>query len=118
MFPKDAFANKKTISEQFLYPFLVTNKFALLILDVGAVPQKGSGLHRYVFLLFEQVSGKKDYKESIITNRDATRTKFSVREFVARHHLNQPIAINFFQAKFDESVPALLGNFLNLQDDK
>lgn len=85
--------------------------------DVGSVPQKGTGLHRYVFLVFEQKSGKRDFKESIITNRDATRTKFSVREFMARHHLNQPVAINFFQAKYDESVPALLANFLNLQED-
>lgn len=78
---------------------------------------KNSGLHRYVFLLFKQNVGKLDFKESIISSRDATRTKFSLREFIARHHLNQLIAANFFQAKFDESVPALLSKFLNLQED-
>lgn len=85
--------------------------------DVGAIPGKSTGLHRYVFLVFEQTNGKKDFHETIITNRDATRTKFSVREFMARYHLKQPAAVNFFQAKFDDSVPALMSKFLNLQED-
>lgn len=47
--------------------------------------------------------------------RDATRDKFSVREFTARYRLGQPVAVNFFQAKFDDSVPALLSKFTNLE---
>lgn len=35
--------------------------------DVGAVPARGTGLHRYVFLLFEQNGGRREFKESPIT---------------------------------------------------
>lgn len=90
----------------------------MYFVDVGAVPNKISGLHRYVFLLFEQINGKREFHESIVTNRDALRTKFSVREFMARYHLKEPVAVNFFLAKYDESVPALLGKFLNLPEDE
>lgn len=88
------------------------------VVDVGAVPRKNTGLHRYVFLLFEQKGGRREFKETFITSRDATRTRFSVREFMARYHFTQPVAVNFFYAKYDESVPALLNKFLNLQDDE
>lgn len=40
----------------------------LFFSDVGAVPARGTGLHRYVFLLFEQNGGRRDFKESLITN--------------------------------------------------
>lgn len=68
-------------------------------------------------MLFEQLNGKKEFHESIITNRDALRTKFSVREFMARYHLKEPIAVNFFLSKYDDTVPSLLQRFLNLQQD-
>lgn len=35
---------------------------------------------------------------------DFDRGSFSVREFAADHHLGKPIAINFFEAKYDENV--------------
>lgn len=37
------------------------------ISDVGAVPARGTGLHRYVFLMFEQNGGRREFKESPIT---------------------------------------------------
>lgn len=84
---------------------------------MGAIPSKNSGLHRYIYLLFEQKGGRKEFKETFITDKDATRTKFSVREFMAKHHFGQPFAANFFLAKYDESVPALLNKFLNLPEE-
>lgn len=53
------------------------------------------------------------YSDFVMIHRDATRDRFSVREFTSRYRLGQPVAVNFFQAKYDESVPALLKTFLN-----
>lgn len=55
--------------------------------------------------MFEQSKGRIDFKETLLTNQDGTRTKFSVRKFMVKYHLKQPIAINFFQAQYDASVP-------------
>lgn len=102
----------------FFYRFVVFSSVSLFRLsDVGALPGKSTGLHRFVFLVFEQPKGKIDFPDAVITERDATRTKFSVREFMAQYHFNQPIAINFFQAKYDASVVASTKRFLNLSDD-
>lgn len=46
---------------------LEINEFGFL--DVGAVPASGTGLHRYVFLLFEQAGGRRDFKETIVTSK-------------------------------------------------
>lgn len=72
---------------------------------VGSAPPKGSGLHRYVLLAFKQPS-KIAFNERYISNRDPNRGKFSTRRFAQKYKLGEPVAGNFYQAKWDESVPA------------
>ncbi|KAK2148225.1 hypothetical protein LSH36_508g00002 [Paralvinella palmiformis] len=69
---------------------------------VGAGPPNGTGLHRYVFLLFKQ-QGKQDFPGlNKITNHSSNgRPKWKVREFVNKYNLGSPIAGNFFQAEYD-----------------
>ncbi|XP_021929653.1 protein D2-like isoform X2 [Zootermopsis nevadensis] len=74
---------------------------------VGSGPPKGTGLHRYVFLVYKQ-PGKITYDEPRLTNRSGdNRGKFSVRDFAKKHNLGNPIAGNFYQAQWDDYVPKL-----------
>ncbi|KAJ8713089.1 hypothetical protein PYW08_008393 [Mythimna loreyi] len=74
---------------------------------VGAGPGKDSGLHRYVFLVYEQPY-KMDFDEPRLTNRSmANRSLFSVSKFAEKYYLGDPIAGNFFQAEYDDYVPTL-----------
>lgn len=74
---------------------------------VGAGPPKGTGLHRYVFLVFKQ-KGKVEFSEQRLKNTQAAfRKNFSVRNFAHKYKLGQPIAGNFFQAQYDNYVPVL-----------
>ncbi|KAJ9580128.1 hypothetical protein L9F63_004201, partial [Diploptera punctata] len=69
---------------------------------VGAGPPKGTGLHRYVLLVYKQPD-KINFTESHLTNRD----EFSIQKLTEKYKLGQPVAGNFFQAEFDDYVPKL-----------
>lgn len=74
---------------------------------IGSGPPKGTGLHRYVFLVYKQ-PGKIEFKETKLTNRSGDgRGKFSIRKFAVKYSLGQPIAGNFYQAEWDDYVPIL-----------
>ncbi|KAL5285482.1 PEBP1.2 family protein [Megaselia abdita] len=74
---------------------------------VGAGPPKGTGLHRYVLLVFRQ-SKKLDFDEPRLTNTSGEgREKFNTRKFIEKYGLGAPIAGNFFQAQYDDYVPTL-----------
>lgn len=73
---------------------------------IGSAPPKGSGLHRYVFLLFKQRQ-KLKFDEPHHSNLDGKRGNFSTEKFAKKYNLGKPIAGNFFQAEYDESVPAV-----------
>ncbi|XP_058467300.1 protein D2-like [Malaya genurostris] len=83
---------------------------------IGAAPPKKTGLHRYVFLVYQQ-SGKLNFSEPRLSNRSSQgRGKFSIQKFSEKYQLGVPVAGNFFQAQFDEYVPKLyrqLGQFQN-----
>eukprot|EP01027_Heterolobosea_sp_BB2_P027397 GEZU01042766.1.p1 GENE.GEZU01042766.1~~GEZU01042766.1.p1 ORF type:complete len:248 (-),score=58.61 GEZU01042766.1:110-757(-) len=74
---------------------------------MGPRPQKGSGTHRYVFLLFRQ-PGKIDFpaefKQSL--SQIDKRRGFDVKKWVKGLGLT-PIAINMFLAEFDPRFPKL-----------
>ncbi|XP_011352256.1 protein D2 isoform X2 [Ooceraea biroi] len=80
---------------------------------VGSGPPQGTGLHRYVFLLYKQ-NNKLTFTEKRLTNRSGdNRGKFSIKNFAAKYKLGDPIAANMFQAEYDDYVPILykqLGN--------
>lgn len=74
---------------------------------VGSGPPKNTGLHRYVFLVYKQPS-KLDFDEQRFTKTDGRgRGKFSAKKFANKYKLNNPIAGNFYQAQYDDTVPAL-----------
>ncbi|KRX39958.1 OV-16 antigen [Trichinella murrelli] len=58
-------------------------------------PQPRTGLHRFVFLLFEHHMRKLN-QPSI-----KSRAKFKVREFMAKHKLSDPVAGNYFLSQHD-----------------
>ncbi|KAK7864799.1 hypothetical protein R5R35_012287 [Gryllus longicercus] len=74
---------------------------------VGSGPPNGTGLHRYVFLVYKQ-KGKITADEPRLTNRSGdNRGKFSIRKFAAKYGLGDPVAGNLYQAKWDDYVPKL-----------
>nr|XP_003705916.2 PREDICTED: 54S ribosomal protein L35, mitochondrial-like isoform X2 [Megachile rotundata] len=74
---------------------------------IGSGPPQGTGLHRYVFLLYKQPS-KLTFDEPRLTNRSGDkRGNFSIRKFAKKYNLGQPIAGNLYQAEFDDYVPIL-----------
>jgi hypothetical protein len=89
----------------------VLSQFSIIhVLDAktdAALPHFLPGLHRYVFLIYEQ-PGKINFTEKRLTNRSGdNRGKFSIRKFAEKYNLGQPIAGNFFQAEWDDYVPKL-----------
>lgn len=74
---------------------------------IGAGPPKGTGLHRYVFLLYKQPR-KLTFDEAHLTNKSGSgRPMFSTKKFASKYGLGEPIAGNFFQAQWDDYVPIL-----------
>lgn len=74
---------------------------------VGSGPPEGTGLHRYVFLVYKQ-NGKLNFDEKRLTNtNDEGRACFSIRKFAQKYNLGQPVAGNFYQAEYDDYVPIL-----------
>jgi len=75
---------------------------------VGSGPPQGTKLHRYVFLVYKQPSGRITFSEKKLTNRSGDgRGKQSVSAFVAKHSLGDPVAGNYYQAEWDDYVPKL-----------
>jgi len=74
---------------------------------IGSGPPQGTGLHRYVFLVYKQPS-KLVFNEKKLTNKSGeNRGAFKIREFAKKYNLGEPIAGNFYQAEFDDYVPKL-----------
>lgn len=74
---------------------------------IGSGPPSGSGLHRYVFLLFKQADGKQKFDFPVVTNRSREgRLQTKTRQLVADYNLKL-VAGNFYFAQFDDYVPIL-----------
>ncbi|XP_053203920.1 protein D2-like isoform X2 [Panonychus citri] len=74
---------------------------------VGSGPPKGTGLHRYVFLVYKQ-PGQLNPDEKIRSNRCGEgRENFKIRDFAKKYKLGTPIAGNFYVAQWDDYVPKL-----------
>ncbi|XP_037084450.1 protein D3-like [Pollicipes pollicipes] len=79
---------------------------------VGSGPPQGTGLHRYVFLVYKQ-PGKITVDEALKkTKHEAKgREKWSVHAFAEQHGLGAPVAGNLYQAQYDDYVPKLYQQF-------
>ncbi|XP_031618986.1 protein D2-like [Contarinia nasturtii] len=74
---------------------------------VGSGPPEGTGLHRYVFLIYKQ-KGKLSFDEPRLPNTSGeNRGGFSIAKFAEKYELGNPVAGNFYQAQWDDYVPIL-----------
>lgn len=74
---------------------------------IGSGPPQGTGLHRYVFLVYKQ-SGKLTFDEKRLPNNSGNgRGGFKIAAFAKKYNLGDPVAGNFYQAEFDDYVPIL-----------
>ncbi|XP_009950709.1 PREDICTED: phosphatidylethanolamine-binding protein 1 [Leptosomus discolor] len=74
---------------------------------VGSGPPKGTGLHRYVWLVYEQPK-QLTCNEPILSNRSGDkRGKFKVASFRSKYELGVPVAGTCYQAEWDDYVPKL-----------
>ncbi|CAH1270244.1 PEBP1 [Branchiostoma lanceolatum] len=74
---------------------------------IGSAPPRRRGLHRYVFLVYEQ-PGRLEFEERRLGNSSmAHRSRFRTREFASKYNLGDPVAGNFYQAQWDDWVPSL-----------
>lgn len=74
---------------------------------IGSGPPKGTGLHRYVFLVYKQ-EGKLTFDETRLPNNSGDgRGCFKINAFAEKYKLGNPIAGNFYQAEWDDYVPKL-----------
>jgi len=79
-----------------------------LSMYVGSGPPEGTGLHRYVYLVYKQPGKVTDAEHGHLTNRSTdNRGGWSAAKFASKHHLGEPIAGNLYQAEFDDYVPQL-----------
>jgi len=79
-------------------------------------PGNGTGLHRYIFLVYKQPEGKiSDSKYGFVSSQSGEgRMKWQVEQFADKHKLEGPIAGNFFQAEYDDYVPIAMAPFMSL----
>lgn len=73
---------------------------------VGSGPPQGTGLHRYVFLVYQQ-NGKLTFDEKRLPNNSGDgRGCFKISKFAEKYKL-ELVAGNFYQAEWDNYVPKL-----------
>lgn len=72
---------------------------------LGSGPPKGTGLHKYIFLVYKQ-PGKIEFQEPPKSTHNSrnNRLKFSVKNFAKKYNLGDPIAGNYYKAQWDEYV--------------
>ncbi|XP_061527289.1 phosphatidylethanolamine-binding protein 1 [Phycodurus eques] len=74
---------------------------------VGSGPPRGTGLHRYVWLVYSQ-AGALACSERVLGDRSGDgRADFSVRAFRRKYGLDAPVAATCYQAQWDDYVPEL-----------
>lgn len=74
---------------------------------VGSLPPKKSGMHRYVFIVYEHKE-KITFTEPIRKTNSGKRGKFKTESFATKYGLGVPYAGNYFKSEYDDSVPTLL----------
>lgn len=72
---------------------------------VGSNPGQGTGLHRYVFLIYKQVS-KLNFNEKRLTNLSSREDRrcFNIRKFADKYQLGNPVAGNFYLAEWHQPI--------------
>ncbi|CAI2353500.1 unnamed protein product [Caenorhabditis sp. 36 PRJEB53466] len=75
---------------------------------IGAGPPPGTGLHRYIYLIYKQTGRIEDAEHGRLTNRSGDkRGGWKAAKFVEKHGLGTPVYGNLYQAEYDDYVPIL-----------
>ncbi|KAH8381956.1 hypothetical protein KR009_001136 [Drosophila setifemur] len=80
---------------------------SVLTAYVGSGPPQGTGLHRYVFLVFKQANKLICSEPRIPKTSGDKRANFSTMKFINKYNLGDSIAGNMYQAQWDDYVPKL-----------
>lgn len=79
----------------------------------GSGPPEGTGLHRYIFLVYEQ-PGKIEFEEKPIAKDEREgRWNFSIRKFAQKYQLGKPLFGNYYEAQFDSYVAEMIQKRMN-----
>lgn len=72
---------------------------------VGPIPEKNTGLHRVIVLIFKQYE-KQEFKNFPLINKNTAKGRyaFNTRQFAKEYYLGELVAGNFFQAEWDKYV--------------
>ncbi|XP_017477656.1 PREDICTED: protein D3-like [Rhagoletis zephyria] len=81
---------------------------------IGAAPGDGAGFNRYIYAVFKQ-QGKAEDDQLQSDMPLEKRAKRNTKEIVEKYNLGKPIAISYFEAKFDDYVPELLARLPKLE---
>lgn len=75
---------------------------------IGSGPPPETGLHRYVFLVYQQ-PGKIDFKDvPRLTNKSGdNRANFKIQAFADKYNCGDPVASAYYRAEYDDYVPIL-----------
>ncbi|KAI8122934.1 hypothetical protein FF38_11753 [Lucilia cuprina] len=73
---------------------------------IGSGPPEGSGLHRYVFLVFKQTQTIST-DTFISKNSREGRLSIKTRDYIVSYKLGDLVAGNYYQAQYDDYVPIL-----------
>ncbi|KAL7293975.1 hypothetical protein TKK_0012554 [Trichogramma kaykai] len=74
---------------------------------VGSGPSKGTGLHRYVLLVYKQPEKLVIQEARVSKHERAGRPSFNIRNFANKYKLGEPISGNMFRAQYDDYVPTI-----------
>ncbi|XP_061586164.1 phosphatidylethanolamine-binding protein 1-like [Cololabis saira] len=76
---------------------------------LGSGPIKGTGVHRYVWLVYEQPASL-SCSEPVLPNNSGNgvgRGNFKIQAFRKKYNLGAPVAGTCYQAEWDDYVPKL-----------
>ncbi|XP_077553086.1 protein D2-like [Haemaphysalis longicornis] len=74
---------------------------------IGACPPRGTGLHRYVIVVYKQPERLTCDEKRLTAHSGERRCNFKIRDFAKKYHLGAPVSANFYLAEYDEHVPKI-----------
>lgn len=75
---------------------------------MGPTPLKGTGSHRFIFLLYKQEDYTKFDFPKVPKHTVEGRRGFKVKTFAKKYKFGCPVAGNFFTSTWSADVPALI----------